>query len=67
MDNHPCLFLGQIKNNLINLDLIEIIHILLEDNDSNLETPLETPMGAWLGGWFSDVNGWSQVILLNIK
>ena len=46
---------GQIINNLINLDLIEIIQFCLKIYDL-----YRHPTHGW-------VNGWGQVILLNIK
>ena len=59
---------GQITNNLINLDIIEIIQFCLKIYDLK-ETP--PPMGGCMDscvdGWFSGVNGWGQVILLNIE
>ena len=54
---------GQITKNLINFDLIEIIQFCFL---RFVETP--PPMGGCVGGWVVQwVNGWGQVILLNIK
>ena len=50
---------GQIINNLINLDLIEIIQFCLKIYDL-----YRHPTHGLVDGW---VNGWGQVILLNIK
>ena len=49
---------GQITNNLINLDLIEMIQFCLKIYDF-----WRQPY-PWVGQW---VNRWGQVILLNIK
>ena len=45
--------LGQITQNLINLDIIEIIQFCLKIYNL-LETPTSPPMAGWYG-W---VNGW---------
>ena len=53
---------GQITNNLINLDIIEIIQFCLK-----IFVLLRHPhlwVGIWVVQW---VNGWGKVILLNIK
>ena len=56
-----CVGSGQMTNNLINLDLIDIIQFCLK-----IYVP--PPMGGCVGGWVGQwVNGWGQVILLNIK
>ena len=44
---------GQINNNLINLDLIEIIQFCLKIMICR-DTP---PMDAWVNGWFSGLKG----------
>ena len=54
---------GQIKNNLINLDLIEIIQFCWKIMIFR-DTPTHGCMVGWMVQW---VNGWSKVILLNIK
>ena len=51
---------GQITNNLINLDLIEMIQFCLKIYDI-VETP--PPMGGCVGQW---VNEWGQVKSLTI-
>ena len=53
---------GQMTNNLINLDLIDIIQFCLKIYD--LWRHLHLWVGVWVVQW---VNGWGQVILLNIK
>ena len=47
---------GQMTNNLINLDLIDIIQFCLKIYD--LETHPHPWVGVWVVGW---VNGWGQV------
>ena len=47
---------GQMTNNLINLDLIEIIQFCLKIYD--LERHPHPWVGVWVGQW---VNGWGQV------
>ena len=55
---------GHITKYQINLDLIEIIQFCLKIYDL-LRPP---PMGGWLGGCVVQwVNGWGQVILLNVE
>ena len=58
---------GQIANNLINLDIIEIIQFCLKIYDLK-ETP-HPWVSAWIVVWWvvQWVNGWGQVILLNIE
>ena len=52
---------GEITNYLINLDIIEIIQFCLKIYD------LWRHLHLWDGGWVVQwVNGWGQVILLNI-
>ena len=58
---------GEITNNLINLDIIEIIQFCLK-----IYHLKRHPTHGWvhglLHGWVVQwVNGWGQVILLNIK
>ena len=43
---------GEITDNLINLDIIEIIQF---EDLSFVETP--PPMGCWMDGWFSGSMG----------
>ena len=58
---------GEITNYLINLDLIEIIQFCLKIYDLWRHLHLWGVYG-WLGGWVVQwVNGWGQVILLNIE
>ena len=52
---------GQITNNLINLDLIEIIQFCLKIYD--LSRHPHPWVGVWVGQW---VNGWGQVKSLTI-
>ena len=53
---------GEITNYLINLDIIEIIQFCLKIYD------LWRHLHLWVGGWVVQwVNGWGQVILLNIE
>ena len=53
---------GEITNYLINLDIIEIIQFCLKIYD------LWRHLLLWVGGWVVQwVNGWGQVILLNIE
>ena len=48
---------GQMTNNLINLDLIDIIQFCLKIYDLKRETP--APMGGCVGHWVGQwVNGW---------
>ena len=58
---------GEITNYLINLDIIEIIKFCLKIYD--LWRHLNLWVGVYmLGGWVVQwVNGWGQVILLNIE
>ena len=53
---------GEITNYLINLDIIEIIQFCLKIYD--LWRPFHLWVGVWVVQW---VNGWGQVILLNIE
>ena len=55
---------GQINNNLINLDRIEIIQFHLKIYDSLRHSHLW--VGVWVDGG-SVGQGWGQVILLNIE
>ena len=53
---------GHITKYQLNLDLIEIIQFCLKIYDLLRHPHL------WVGGWVVKwVNGWDQVILLNIK
>ena len=57
---------GEITNNLINLDIIEIIQYCLKIN--NLLRHLHLWLDVWVDGWVNMcVNGWDQVISLKIK
>ena len=59
---------GQITKNLINLDLIEIIQFCLKIYHLYRDTPTHGWVYGMLDGWVVQwVNGWGQVILLNIK
>ena len=56
---------GQMTNNWINLELIDIIQILFEDLWF-VDTP--PPMGGSVSGWVGQwVNGWGQVKWLTIE
>ena len=58
---------GQITNYLINLDIIEIIQFCLKIYDFR-DTPTHGWVHGLLDGWVVQwVNGWGQVILLNIE
>ena len=49
---------GQMTNNLINLDLIDIIQFCLKIYD----LLRHSTMGVWVVGWVGQwVNGWGQV------
>ena len=65
---------GKITNYLINLDIIEIIQFCLKIYD--LWRHLDLWVGVYVVGWMGGsvgqwvvqwVNGWGQVILLNIE
>ena len=56
---------GQVTKYQINLDIIEIIQFCLKIYDLLRHL---APMGGCVGGWVVQwVNGWGQVMLLNIK
>ena len=53
---------GQMTNNLINLDLIDIIQFCLKIQICRDTPPMGGCVGGWVGQWVNGwVNGWGQV------